>query len=154
MSRPRCSRHRKYCKKTAHMPDIHHVRHRCRAGSQRYRNASRKHGQKSGRNNFKTCFSMPHRGKADGIKIIPLSEVATKDDFLISKAAPLTCWTRTASRWVMGGKPRTSGRWVILKKCKGLCHNELIRYRTGSRDKRLALGRGGSSALKTLLTGH
>ncbi|BEC69015.1 hypothetical protein VEE57_07310 [Escherichia coli] len=24
---------------------IHHVRHRCRAGSQRYRNASRKHGQ-------------------------------------------------------------------------------------------------------------
>ena len=37
-----------------------------------------------GRNNFKNLFL--YAGKADGIKIIPLGEVATKDDFLISKS--------------------------------------------------------------------
>lgn len=40
-----------------------------------------------GRNNFKNLFLYAPQGKADGIKIIPLSEVATKDDFFNIKKA-------------------------------------------------------------------
>jgi len=35
--------------------------------------------------NFKNLFFYAPNGKPDGIKIVPLSEVATKDDFLILK---------------------------------------------------------------------
>ncbi len=35
--------------------------------------------------NFKNLFFYAPNGKPDGIKIVPLSEVATKDDFLISR---------------------------------------------------------------------
>lgn len=35
--------------------------------------------------NFKNLFFYTPKGKTDGIKIVPLSEVATKDDFLTSK---------------------------------------------------------------------
>lgn len=34
-----------------------------------------------GLGNFKNLFFYAHGGKPDGIKIVPLSEVATKDDF-------------------------------------------------------------------------
>jgi PBSX family phage portal protein len=52
-----------------------------------------------GLGNFKNLFFYAPNGKADGIKIVPLSEVATKDDFSISrKSALLTCSMRTASR--------------------------------------------------------
>ncbi|MCV5646286.1 Presumed portal vertex protein, partial [Escherichia coli] len=40
-----------------------------------------------GRSNFKNLFLYAPQGKADGIKIIPLSEVATKDDFFNIKKA-------------------------------------------------------------------
>lgn len=52
-----------------------------------------------GLGNFKNLFFYAPHGKPDGIKIVPLSEVATKDDFFnIKKSAPPTCSTHTASR--------------------------------------------------------
>jgi PBSX family phage portal protein len=52
-----------------------------------------------GLGNFKNLFFYAPNGKSDGIKIVPLSEVATRMTFSISrKSAPLTCSTRTASR--------------------------------------------------------
>lgn len=51
-----------------------------------------------GMGNFKNLFFYAPNGKPDGIKIVPLSEVATKDDFFnIKRSAPPTCWTLTAS---------------------------------------------------------
>lgn len=57
-----------------------------------------------GLGNFKNLFFYAPGGKPDGIKIVPLSEVATKDDFLTSrKPAPPTLWTRTACRSSLWG---------------------------------------------------
>lgn len=38
-----------------------------------------------GLGNFKNLFFYAPNGKPDGIKIVPLSEVTTKDDFLTSR---------------------------------------------------------------------
>jgi len=45
-----------------------------------------------GLGNFKNLFFYAPSGKSDGIKIIPLSKVATKDDFFnIKKVSEATC---------------------------------------------------------------
>jgi capsid portal protein len=49
--------------------------------------------------NFRNLFMYATNGKVDGIKILPLSEVATKDDFfIIKKASATTCWPLTGYR--------------------------------------------------------
>ncbi len=49
--------------------------------------------------NFRNLFMYAPNGKPDGIKIMPLSEVATKDDFFnIKKATVTTCWLRIGCR--------------------------------------------------------
>jgi hypothetical protein len=67
-----------------------------------------------GMGNFKNLFFYAPNGKPDGIKIVPLSEVAKKMISLTSKrSAPPTCLTPTASpinRWAVSR--RTSGQWV------------------------------------------
>ncbi len=50
-----------------------------------------------GMGNFRNLFMYAPNGKKDGIQIIPLSEVATKDDFFnIKKASATTCFAHTA----------------------------------------------------------
>ncbi|AOV98016.1 phage portal protein [Edwardsiella hoshinae] len=61
--------------------------------------------------NFKNLFFYAPNGKGDGIKIIPLSEVATKDDFFNIKkvsAADLLDAHRIPYQ-LMGGKPENVG---------------------------------------------
>ena len=87
-----------------------------------------------GRNNFKNLFLYAPQGKADGIKIIPLSEVATKDDFFNIKkasAADLLDAHRIPFQ-LMGGKPENVGSLEILRKWqRSLSAMSLSRYRTG-----------------------
>ncbi|MCV5224379.1 hypothetical protein OFC57_36320, partial [Escherichia coli] len=68
-------------------------------------------------------------GKADGIKIIPLSEVATKDDFFNIKkasAADLLDAHRIPFQ-LMGGKPENVGSLGDIEKvAKVFVRNELI----------------------------
>lgn len=64
-----------------------------------------------GLGNFKNLFFYAPNGKGDGIKIIPLSEVATKDDFFNIKkvsAADLLDAHRIPYQ-LMGGKPENVG---------------------------------------------
>ncbi|CAI1699137.1 phage portal protein, PBSX family [Serratia marcescens] len=80
-----------------------------------------------GMGNFKNLFFYAPNGKPDGIKIVPLSEVATKDDFFnIKRSAPLTCWTPTASPtscWATSR--RTSSVGDVGKAAKVFVRNEL-----------------------------
>ncbi|EOM7770567.1 phage portal protein, partial [Escherichia coli] len=82
-----------------------------------------------GRNNFKNLFLYAPQGKADGIKIIPLSEVATKDDFFNikkSSAADLLDAHRIPFQ-LMGGKPENVGSLGDIEKvAKVFVRNELI----------------------------
>ncbi|BEB18822.1 hypothetical protein VEE42_00040 [Escherichia coli] len=82
-----------------------------------------------GRNNFKNLFLYAPQGKADGIKIIPLSEVATKDDFFNIKkasAADLLDAHRIPFQ-LMGGKPENVGSLGDIEKvAKVFVRNELI----------------------------
>lgn len=56
-----------------------------------------------GVSNFRNLFMYAPNGKTDGINILPLSEVAMKNDFLISKRpAVMTCWPRTGCLQMMG----------------------------------------------------
>ncbi len=41
-----------------------------------------------GLGNFRNLFMYAPNGKPDGIKILPLSEVATKDDFFLTSRTP------------------------------------------------------------------
>ncbi|MCD6864749.1 Presumed portal vertex protein, partial [Escherichia coli] len=81
-----------------------------------------------GRNNFKNLFLYAPQGKADGIKIIPLSEVATKDDFFNIKkasAADLLDAHRVPFQ-LMGGKPENVGSLGDIEKvAKVFVRNEL-----------------------------
>ncbi len=80
-------------------------------------------------NNFKNLFLYAPQGKADGIKIIPLSEVATKDDFFNIKkasAADLLDAHRIPFQ-LMGGKPENVGSLGDIEKvAKVFVRNELI----------------------------
>lgn len=81
-----------------------------------------------GLGNFKNLFFYAPNGKPDGIKIVPLSEVATKDDFFNIKkasAADLLDAHRIPFQ-LMGGKPENIGSvGDIGKVSKVFVRNEL-----------------------------
>lgn len=82
-----------------------------------------------GLGNFKNLFFYAPNGKADGIKIVPLSEVATKDDFFNIKkvsAGDLLDAHRIPFQ-LMGGKPENAGSIGDVEKvAKVFVRNELI----------------------------
>jgi PBSX family phage portal protein len=81
-----------------------------------------------GNGNFKNLFFYAPHGKPDGIKIVPLSEVATKDDFFNIKkvsAADLLDAHRIPFQ-LMGGKPENVGSTGDVEKvAKVFVRNEL-----------------------------
>ncbi|EAQ8466063.1 phage portal protein, partial [Salmonella enterica subsp. enterica serovar Hadar] len=81
-----------------------------------------------GLGNFKNLFFYSPNGKPDGIKIVPLSEVATKDDFFNIKkasAADLMDAHRVPFQ-LMGGKPENIGSMGDVEKvAKVFVRNEL-----------------------------
>ncbi|AKK49358.1 putative portal vertex protein (GpQ) [Escherichia coli PCN033] len=81
-----------------------------------------------GLGNFKNLFFYAPHGKPDGIKIVPLSEVATKDDFFNIKkvsAADLLDAHRIPFQ-LMGGKPENVGSVGDIEKvAKVFVRNEL-----------------------------
>ncbi|AID91661.1 phage portal protein [Klebsiella michiganensis] len=81
-----------------------------------------------GLGNFKNLFFYAPHGKPDGIKIVPLSEVATKDDFFNIKkvsAADLLDAHRIPFQ-LMGGKPENVGSVGDVEKvAKVFVRNEL-----------------------------
>lgn len=81
-----------------------------------------------GMGNFKNLFFYAPNGKPDGIKIVPLSEVATKDDFFNIKkvsAADLLDAHRIPYQ-LMGGKPENVGSvGDVEKAAKVFVRNEL-----------------------------
>ncbi|HHD2946360.1 phage portal protein [Enterobacter bugandensis] len=81
-----------------------------------------------GMGNFKNIFLHAPNGKPDGIKIIPLSEVATKDDFFNIKkviAADLLDAHRVPFQ-LMGGKPENIGSMGDIEKvARVFVRNEL-----------------------------
>lgn len=81
-----------------------------------------------GLGNFKNLFFYAPHGKPDGIKIVPLSEVATKDDFFNIKkvsAADLLDVHRIPFQ-LMGGKPENVGSVGDVEKvAKVFVRNEL-----------------------------
>lgn len=82
-----------------------------------------------GLGNFKNLFFYAPNGKADGIKILPLSEVATKDDFFNIKkvsAADLLDAHRIPFQ-LMGGKPENiASVGDVEKVAKVFVRNELM----------------------------
>ncbi len=81
-----------------------------------------------GLGNFKNLFFYAPNGKPDGIKIVPLSEVATKDDFFNIKkvsAADLLDAHRVPFQ-LMGGKPENIGSMGDIEKvARVFVRNEL-----------------------------
>ncbi len=81
-----------------------------------------------GMGNFKNLFFYAPNGKPDGIKIVPLSEVATKDDFFNIKkvsAADLLDAHRIPYQ-LMGGKPENVGSvGDVEKAARVFVRNEL-----------------------------
>jgi len=75
---------RKYYQNGAHAGYILYMTDAAQSSSDvdRMRQAMR---DTKGLGNFRNLFMYAPNGKPDGIKILPLSEVATKDDFLTSK---------------------------------------------------------------------
>ncbi|CAI0873178.1 phage portal protein, PBSX family [Serratia grimesii] len=74
-----------------------------------------------GMGNFKNLFFYAPKGKPDGIKIVPLSEVATKDDFFNIKkvsAADLLDAHHIPYQ-LIGGKPENVGS-TCCEGCKGI----------------------------------
>lgn len=78
--------------------------------------------------NFKNLFFYAPKGKPDGIKIVPLSEVATKDDFFNIKnvsAADLLDAHRVQFQ-LMDGKPENIGSMGDIEKvARVFVRNEL-----------------------------
>ncbi|WP_241499326.1 phage portal protein [Chromobacterium sphagni] len=59
-----------------------------------------------GPGNFRNVFMYAPNGKKDGIQIIPLAEVAAKDEFLnIKNITVTTCWRRTGAAAADGSSP-------------------------------------------------
>lgn len=81
-----------------------------------------------GLGNFKNLFFYAPNGKADGIKMVPLSDVATKDDFFNIKkvsAGDLLDAHRIPFQ-LMGGKPENVGSVGDVEKvAKVFVRNEL-----------------------------
>lgn len=81
-----------------------------------------------GLGNFKNLFFYAPNGKPDGIKIVPLSEVATKDDFFNIKkvsAADLLDAHRVPFQ-LMSGKPENIGSMGDIEKvARVFVRNEL-----------------------------
>lgn len=96
-----------------------------------------------GLGNFKNLFFYAPNGKADGIKIVPLSEVATKDDFFNIKkvsAADLLDAHRIPFQ-LMGGKPENVGSLGDIEKvAKVFVRNELIPLQNRIKEVNLWLG--------------
>lgn len=82
-----------------------------------------------GLGNFKNLFFYAPNGKADGIKIVPLSEVATKDDFFNIKkvsAEDLMSAHRVPPQ-MMGMMPNNTGGFGdVVKAAEVFVRNELI----------------------------
>lgn len=81
-----------------------------------------------GLGNFKNLFFYAPNGKADGIKIVPLSEVATKDDFFNIKKVSATDLldAHRIPFQLMGGKPENAGSIGDVEKvAKVFVRNEL-----------------------------
>ncbi|MEX9231339.1 phage portal protein [Citrobacter cronae] len=97
-----------------------------------------------GLGNFKNLFFYAPNGKADGIKIVPLSEVATKDDFFNIKkisAADLLDAHRIPFQ-LMGGKPENVGSLGDIEKvAKVFVRNELIPMQGRIKEVNLWLGK-------------
>ncbi|PTA87868.1 phage portal protein [Kosakonia sp. H7A] len=82
-----------------------------------------------GLGNFKNLFFYAPNGKADGIKIVPLSEVATKDDFFNIKKVSATDLldAHRIPFQLMGGKPENAGSIGDVEKvAKVFVRNELM----------------------------
>jgi PBSX family phage portal protein len=82
---------------------------------------------KKGLGNFRNLFMYVPNGKPDGIKILPLSEVAPKDDFFNIKKASRD-GLRNAHRvppQMMGIIPDTGGFGDAVKASQVLVRNEL-----------------------------
>jgi len=96
-----------------------------------------------GLGNFKNLFFYAPNGKPDGIKIVPLSEVATKDDFFNIKkvsAADLLDAHRIPFQ-LMGGKPENVGSLGDIEKvAKVFVRNELIPLQNRIKEVNLWLG--------------
>ncbi len=90
-----------------------------------------------GLGNFKNLFFYAPGGKPDGIKIVPLSEVATKDDFFnIKQASAADLMDATAYRsssWA--ASPRISVHSVMLRRWQRYLCATSCRHRTGSGGK-------------------
>ncbi len=82
-----------------------------------------------GLGNFKNLFFYTPNGKADGIKIVPLSEVATKDDFFNIKkvsAEDLMSAHRVPPQ-MMGMMPNNTGGFGdVVKVAEVFVRNELL----------------------------
>ncbi|HBV8119704.1 TPA: phage portal protein, partial [Klebsiella oxytoca] len=119
---------RKYYQNGAHAGYIMYVTDAAQSGTdvEALRDAMR---SSKGLGNFKNLFFYAPHGKPDGIKIVPLSEVATKDDFFNIKkvsAADLLDAHRIPFQ-LMGGKPENVGSLGDIEKvAKVFVRNELI----------------------------
>lgn len=81
-----------------------------------------------GLGNFKNLFFYAPHGKPDGIKIVPLSEVATKDDFFnIKKVSAADLFDAHRIPFQLMGKPENVGSLGDIEKvAKVFVRNELI----------------------------
>lgn len=118
---------RKYYQNGAHAGYIMYVTDAAQSGTdvEALRDAMR---SSKGLGNFKNLFFYAPHGKPDGIKIVPLSEVATKDDFFNIKkvsAADLLDAHRVPFQ-LMGGKPENIGSMGDIEKvARVFVRNEL-----------------------------
>ena len=119
---------RKYYQNGAHAGYILYVTDAAQSGTdvEALRDAMR---SSKGLGNLKNLFFNAPHGKPDGIKIVPLSEVATKDDFFNIKkvsAADLLDAHRIPFQ-LMGGKPENVGSLGDIEKvAKVFVRNALI----------------------------
>lgn len=108
---------RKYYQNGAHAGYIMYVTDAAQSGTdvKSLRNAVR---SSKGLGNFQNLFFYAPNGKPDGIKIVPVSEVATKDDFFNIKkvsAADLLDAHRIPFQ-MMDGKPENVGSLGVIEK--------------------------------------
>lgn len=133
---------RKYYQNGAHAGYIMYVTDAAQSSTdvESLRNAMR---DSKGLGNFKNLFFYAPNGKPDGIKIVPLSEVATKDDFFNIKkvsAADLLDAHRIPFQ-LMGGKPENVGSLGDIEKvAKVFVRNELIPMQDRIKEVNLWLG--------------
>ncbi|HEY1843661.1 MAG TPA: phage portal protein [Buttiauxella sp.] len=118
---------RKYYQNGAHAGYIMYVTDAAQSGTDvdELRKAMR---SSKGLGNFKNLFFYAPNGKADGIKIVPLSEVATKDDFFnIKKASAEDLMSaHRVPPQMMGVMPNNTGGFGdVVKAAQVFVRNEL-----------------------------